>query len=133
MKCLRQADIAKEAGVSESTAFKSVTYHISEDSARKLCAVLGMKLEDAFDLKDVPCLSPSTIRAYHEIISSVLSTAVREGLIPSNPASRAVPPKVVRKEAEHLEAEDIERILEALEAEPLRRCIHKILDIGCDK
>ena len=133
VKGLRQADIATAAAVSESTVLHSVTYHVSEESARKLCAAIGMKLENAFDLKDVPCLSPSTIRAYHEIISSVLSIAVREGLIPSNPASRAVPPKVMHKEAEHLEAEDIERILEALETEPLKwqAVIHFLLVSGC--
>ena len=54
----------------------------------------------------------------HKIISFVLAQVVREGLIPFNPASRAISPKDARKEAERLETEQLERILEALKEEP---------------
>lgn len=133
VKGLRQIDIAKEAGVSDGTVEHSIKTHVSEESAKKLSAALGLKLEEAFVLKDPPRLSPSTIRAHHEIISAVLSNAVREGLIPYNPASRAAPPKDVRKEAKHLEPEELERVLEALEEEPLKwqALMHFLLVTGC--
>lgn len=133
VKGLRHADIAKAAAVSDSTVLNSVKSHVSEDSAKKLSAVLGMKLEEAFAVEEPLCLAASTIHIYHEIISAILSYAVREGIIPFNPASRAAPPKEVHKEAEHLEPEQIERILEALEKEPLKwqTIIHFLLVSGC--
>ena len=133
MKAYRHADVAKAAGVSVSTVDKSTFFHVSAETAEKLSAVLGLKLDDAFTVEEAGCLAASTIRCYHVIISSVLSNAVREGLIPSNPASRANPPKVVSKEAEYLEPEEIGRILEALEDEPLlwRALIHFLLASGC--
>ena len=132
-KSLRNADIAKAAAVSEGTVLHSVNSHVSEDSAKRLSAVFGMTLEEAFNLEEPLCLAPSTIRIYHEIITAILSQAVREGLIPFNPASRATPPKGIQKEAEHLEPEQIERILEALEQEPLKwqAIIHFLLVSGC--
>ena len=42
-------------------------------------------------------LSNKTIRNYHAFISSVLSTAVNQQLIPSNPCERVKPPKVPKK------------------------------------
>lgn len=133
MKAYRHADVAKAAGVSVSTVDKSTFSHVSAETAEKLSAVLGLKLEDAFTVEEAGCLAASTIHCYHIIISSVLSHAVREGLIPSNPASRANPPKPVHKEAEYLEPEEIGRILEALEDEPLlwRALIHFLLASGC--
>ena len=133
MKAYRHADVAKAAGVSVSTVDKSTFFHVSAETAEKLSAVLGLKLEDAFTVEEAGCLAASTIHCYHIIISSVLSNAVREGLIPSNPASRANPPKPVHKEAEYLEPEEIGRILEALEDEPLlwRALIHFLLASGC--
>ena len=133
MKAYRHADVAKAAGVSVSTVDKSTFFHVSAETAEKLSAVLGLKLEDAFTVEEAGCLAASTIHCYHIIISSVLSHAVREGLIPSNPASRANPPKPVHKEAEYLEPEEIGRILEALEDEPLlwRALIHFLLASGC--
>ena len=133
MKAYRHADVAKAAGVSVSTVDKSTFFHVSAETAEKLSAVLGLKLEDAFTVEEAGCLAASTIHCYHIIISSVLSNAVREGLIPSNPASRANPPKPVYKEAEYLEPAEIGRILEALEDEPLlwRALIHFLLASGC--
>ena len=133
VKGLRHADIAEAAAVSKSTVLNSVTSHISEDSAKKLSAALGIAMEDAFSVEAPLCLAPSTIHIYHEIVSSILSYAVREGLIPFNPANRALPPKDVHKEAEYLEPEQIERILEALEQELLKwqAIIHFLLVSGC--
>ena len=133
MKACRHAEVAKIAGVSVSTTDKSISCHVSSETAEKLSAAVGMKLEDAFVVEEAGSLSANTIRNYHSIISSILSNAVREGLIPFNPANRATPPKVAVSEAEHLEPEEIGRILEALEDEPLRwkALIHFLLASGC--
>ena len=65
-------------------------------------------------------LSSSTILRYHRFISLVLAQAVKEGLIPFNPAARAEAPKRARKEPNYLQASDIPRIFEALDTEPLK-------------
>lgn len=77
-------------------------------------------------------LSSSTILRYHRFISLVLAQAVKEGLIPFNPAARAEAPKRARKEPNYLQASDIPRIFEALETEPLkwRVLVHMLLITG---
>lgn len=65
-------------------------------------------------------LSPKTIREHHRVISSILSLAVKEGLLPSNAAQRATPPKVPKHEMEVFEADQLQAILQALEGEPMK-------------
>ena len=65
-------------------------------------------------------LSNKTIREYHNLIRVVLNQALRENLVHTNVATLATPPKVKKQEAEYFEPEDIDRILDALETEPLK-------------
>lgn len=65
-------------------------------------------------------LSPKTIIEHHRVISSVLSQAVKEQLVPSNMALRATPPKAPKHEMDAFEVEEVKAILEALESEPLK-------------
>lgn len=65
-------------------------------------------------------LSPKTIIEHHRVISSILSQAVKEQLIPSNTAQRATPPKNPKREMDSFEVEEIQSILKALESEPLK-------------
>lgn len=65
-------------------------------------------------------LSPKTIIEHHRVISSILSQAVKEQLIPSNTAQRATPPKLPKHEMDAFEADEIKAILAALESEPLK-------------
>lgn len=65
-------------------------------------------------------LSAKTILEHHRVISAVLTQAVKEGLIPTNTAQRATPPKVTRHEMETFEVEEVQAILSALETEPLK-------------
>lgn len=66
------------------------------------------------------CLSNKTILEYHRLISSIFTQAEKELIIPYNPANRATPPKVQHKEAAYFEIEDIERIRDCLEKEPIK-------------
>lgn len=54
------------------------------------------------------------------MISTVLEQAANEGLIPFNPASRAVLPKVEPKEVNYFQPEQVAAIREALESEPIK-------------
>jgi len=65
-------------------------------------------------------LSPKTILEHHRLIHTVLEQAVKESLIPFNPADRVTLPKVEKKEVNYFQPEQIADIREALESEPLK-------------
>ena len=67
------------------------------------------------------------------MISTILETAVKEQLIPSNPASKATLPKVERKAVNYFEPEEVEQIITALESEDLkwRALTHVLIASGC--
>lgn len=63
----------------------------------------------------------------------MLSQASKEMLVPFNVASKATPPKVVTKEANYLEMEDIENVLAYLANEPLKwqAAMQLLIFTGC--
>lgn len=65
-------------------------------------------------------LSPKTVLEHHRLIHSVLEMAVKEGVIPYNVADRVTLPKATKKEIECFQPEEIARIRDALEREPLK-------------
>lgn len=65
-------------------------------------------------------LSAKTIREHHRVISSILALAVKEGLIPSNAAERATPPKAPKPEMDVFEVKELQDILEAVNTEPMK-------------
>ena len=65
-------------------------------------------------------LSAKTIVEHHRLISTVLEQAVKEGLIPYNVARRATLPKMVHRDVNYFQLEDVERIREALKLEPIK-------------
>jgi integrase len=65
-------------------------------------------------------LSAKSIQEHHRLISTVLETAVKEGLIPYNIAARATLPKVEHKEVNYFQPEQIDAIRVALEDEPIK-------------
>lgn len=92
---------------------------ITEIRARDLNQLYNRLMGDGQNLRTGGKLSPKTIREYHALLSSVFSTAAREGLIQTNPAQYATPPKVTRTEADYYTPEQIASILDAMENEPL--------------
>lgn len=65
-------------------------------------------------------LSNKTILEHHRLIHTVLEQAMREGLIPVNPADRVTLPKAEHKEVNYFQPEQVHAIREALEAEPIK-------------
>jgi len=61
--------------------------------------------------------SPATIKKYHAIISSILSTAIQWQVIDKNPCDRVTPPrnKNITDDVKHFTLEQTERFLYALE------------------
>ncbi len=65
-------------------------------------------------------LAPKTILDHHRVISKILGTAVRWGLIERNVAERADPPKVPHKEISYLNESQIRKLLSLLDVEPIQ-------------
>ena len=78
-------------------------------------------------------LSGSTIGGYHTLVSTILAQAEKEMLIPYNPAAKATPPKADDHDPNYFQPEEIARIWEALEGEPVKwqMMIHLFLVTGC--
>lgn len=77
-------------------------------------------------------LSAKTVLEHHKLISAVLEQAVKESLIPFNPANRADLPKVTHKEVNYFQPEQIHAISSALENEPFKwkMLVHLFLITG---
>ena len=77
-------------------------------------------------------LSPKTVLEHHRLISAVLNQAVKECLIPFNPASRADPPKIMHKDVNYFQPEQIQAICTALDQEPIKwkTLVHMFLISG---
>lgn len=106
---------------------------ITQRNAAVIEQHLGRK--DLFKIvgNDKP-LSPGTIRDYHAVIHSVLAQAEKEMIVPYNAAARAtLPPKKKVRQTGYLQPEEVQRVLEALELEPLdiRTMITLFLVTGC--
>jgi len=76
--------------------------------------------KDGANLKTGKKLSTKTILEYHSFIRAVLSHAEKETLVIFNVARKATPPKVLHKEANFLEEEDIKNVLFYLTNEPIK-------------
>lgn len=78
-------------------------------------------------------LSPKTIREYHRLLCTIFSQAEKELIVPYNVAQKATPPKLIKKEAQHFELDDIQRILFYLNNEPLKWqvAINLLIVSGC--
>ena len=77
-------------------------------------------------------LSAKTINSIHRTISTILTQAVKENLVPANVALRASPPKLQKREMEAFEVEEVQSIIDALETEPLKWqvCTHLLIATG---
>ena len=80
-------------------------------------------------------LSPSTVRRYYTMISSLMKSAYKLGLIGTNPAERdrITLPKLEEEQTEIFTETELDEMLEALEDEPMmfRLLIHLALNTGC--
>lgn len=65
-------------------------------------------------------LAPKTILDHHRVISKILATAVKWGLLEKNVAMRADPPKVPHREISYLNEQEVRQMLTLLEKEPIQ-------------
>ena len=73
----------------------------------------GRPTDDEPAPEPVRAFSDSTIRTVYSILRSALDGAVRDGLLARNPAAVVRRPGVARREARHLDADDVVAVLRA--------------------
>ncbi len=103
-------------------------------TARRIAEALGLPYSLLFSTqREERSLSGRTIMNCHLLVSIVLGQAEREMRIPLNPAHRATPPKREASNPNYFQMEEVERILLALESEPLKwkAAVHLLLVSGC--
>ncbi len=97
--------------------------HISIKSAEKIASSLKMPVNRLFTVhSESGGLSSKTILHHHRLISSILAQATRDRLVPFNAADKNYmkAPKLEHIEADFLDDEQVKRVLELLENEPIK-------------
>lgn len=129
------AAIARASGVAAttvSTAARGIP--IQEAKAVLIAQAMGKRVTDVFTIeRNTEPLADKTILAYHRLISTVLSNAEKEMLVPYNAAAKATPPRAEKKVPNYFQPETISDILKALETEPLKWQLitHLLIVTGC--
>lgn len=121
-KKISKASIAASTGLAASSVAAAVKgTSVSIETAEAVCMALGMRLEKAFAVQEeTRTLSAKTILEHHRLIHTVLEQAVKESLIPFNPADRVDLPKAEHKEVTYFQPAQVAAIRDALELEPIK-------------
>ena len=146
--------VSAKEGFNDILAEKGITMHglfvlsgISNQRIIRLCngeTVMAEGMEQIAEALEKPAdslfnyhrdetpLSGRTVLEYHLFISTIMEQAVKELLIPYNPASKATPPRSEKPKPNYFQPEDVDRILEALENETVRvkALVHLFLITG---
>lgn len=129
------AALARKAGIAASTmALVQQGKTVTQATAEKVAAAMGQPVKDVFKLtQDTTPLSNKTVMEHHRLIHTILAQAEKEMLIPYNPAAKATPPKVEKKEPVYYQPEQMDEILEALDSAPLKwkALTYLMIDTGC--
>ena len=130
-----RASIAEAAGISAATVGVAVKGEpIREDKAEAIAKAMGKKVTEVFKVeKNTDPLSDKTVLEHHRLISTILTQAEKEMLVPYNAAAKATPPKVEKHDPNYFQPEDIAAILKALDSEPLKWQLitHLMIVTGC--
>ena len=128
---------AKVSGVSLGTLSQVYSMkNVSASSAEKICKALNVLTKKLFDVtRDNRPLSEKTVSEYHRLISTILAQAEREMLVQYNAAEKVVnkPKATTKADINYFELEELGRIQECLEKEPLKWqvFVHLLIVTGC--
>lgn len=132
---ISRGKLAELSGVSAPTVGVAVKGEsIKAEKAQAIAQAMGKKVEDVFRVeRNMEPLADKTILEHHRLISTILSQAEKEMLVPYNAASKATPPRTTKKDPNYFQPETVAAILEALESEPLkwRLITHLLIVTGC--
>ena len=132
---LSREKLAEKAGVSYTTVGAAAKGKpIKTEKARAIAQAMEKKVDEVFLVeKNMAPLADKTILEHHRLISTILSQAEKEMLVPYNAAAKATPPRTTKKDPNYFQPETVAAILEALESEPLkwRLITHLLIVTGC--
>ena len=130
-----RASIAEAAGIAAATVGAAVKGEaIREDKTEAIAKAMGKRVADVFKVqRNTAPLSDKTVIEHHRLISTILTQAEKEMLVPYNAAAKATPPKAAKHNPNYFQPEDIAAILKALETEPLKWQLitHLMIVTGC--
>lgn len=125
--------MAEATGVSFKTCARvkrgeKTTHEVAE----KICATYDLDIKKDFTLDIDKKLSERTIKHHHGIIQSILATAVKWGLIQSNPAERIDTLPAAKKKAAYYDDVEVATMLSAIDTEPLKykAMVYLTIDTG---
>lgn len=134
-KKMSKNSLSKKSGLAPSTLLAAIRgEQVTITTAKAVSNALGLELKDAFRTsKDMTPLSNKTILEYHRLISTIMAQAEKEMIVKYNPATRATPPKVQRKEPDYFQPDVVQQIIEALDDAPIKwkALTYLLIDTGC--
>lgn len=134
-KKITRAKVASLSGVSATTVTAACQgKRIALTTAEAIAKAIEKDVADLFEIEEGKAqLSNKTILEHHRLIRTILTQAEKEMLVQYNAAAKATPPKAAKKEVNYFQPEDIVRIREALDTEPLKWKVatHLLLITGC--
>lgn len=134
-KKLTRAKVAELSGVSATTITTACQKkRIALTTAEAIAKAIGKDVAALFEIEAGKSqLSNKTILEHHRLIHTILTQAEKEMLVQYNAATKATPPKAAKKEVNYFQPEDIVKIREALDKEPLKWKVatHLLLITGC--
>ncbi len=117
-----QKTFATNAGISKSTLENALAgKNVNKTSAEKIAKALHKTVEAIFEPVSRGCLSSKTRRHYYGLLRTILSTAVRWQVIPSNPCALVKPPHVEEQEIICLDERDAVSLINYATHEPFPR------------
>ncbi|MET0016231.1 tyrosine-type recombinase/integrase [Oscillibacter sp.] len=132
---IRQSDLIRNCDVSTAT-FRKIRGRkpILKDKADIIASELNMPGEAAFNYQ--PCdkrLSNKTMLEYHRLIKTILESAIDDGLIEKNIATKKIAPKARQKKPKPLEEDEVIAVLKAVEKEDIKwqALLYLAIDTGC--
>lgn len=134
-KKITRAKVASLSGVSATTITAACQgKRIALTTAEAIAKAIEKDVADLFEIEEGKSqLSNKTILEHHRLIHTILTQAEKEMLVQYNAAAKATPPKAAKTEVNYFQPEDIVRIREALDKEPLKWKVatHLLLITGC--
>jgi integrase len=107
---------------------------VRKSSAEAVCKALNRPLKGSFDASNTKGrLSNKTILEHHRLITLIFNQAEKEMLVPYNPARRSTPPKAEKTQANYFQIDDLNRMVDCLEEEPIKfkAIVHLMMLTGC--
>ena len=113
---LKRTEFAKDVKIALGTIDRIRAGNtVSGKTAKKFANQFGKKVEALFNAEEQN-LADRTILHHHRLISAILQSAVYDMVIMSNPCSRTKAPRVARTEANYLEEDEVNELLDAIYA-----------------